>query len=62
MGVANLPAADEPLPRRNFDHQLMGEWKDHQDCHVPPDLVLIYREPDDLLVRIGSHSEPVDRI
>lgn len=37
-----------------------GEWKDHRDCHVKPDLVLIYRKPDDRvlpLVRLGSHSE-----
>ncbi len=51
---------DTPLPRRFFDHQLSGEWNDHRDCHVRPDLVLIYRKPDDKtleLVRLGSHSE-----
>jgi addiction module RelE/StbE family toxin len=33
---------------------------DHWDCHVKPDLVLIYRKPDAetlQLVRLGSHSE-----
>ena len=40
-------AADVPLPRRNFDHPLSGEWNDHRDCHIRPDLVLIYRKPDD---------------
>ena len=60
MEVVNLLAADAPLPRRNFDHPLSGEWSDHRDCHVRPDLVLIYRNPDDetlQLVRLGSHSE-----
>jgi mRNA interferase YafQ len=60
MGVVNLLAADMPLPRRNFDHPLSGEWKDHHDCHIRPDLVLLYRKPDDEsleLVRLGSHSE-----
>jgi mRNA interferase YafQ len=60
MEVVNLLAADTPLPRRNFDHALSGEWKDHRDCHLKPDLVLIYRKPgaDSLeLVRLGSHSE-----
>ncbi|MCW5584238.1 MAG: type II toxin-antitoxin system mRNA interferase toxin, RelE/StbE family, partial [Gammaproteobacteria bacterium] len=36
------------------------EWADHRDCHIKPDLVLIYRKPDDdtlELVRLGSHSE-----
>jgi mRNA interferase YafQ len=26
--VLNLLAADKPLPHRNFDHPLAGEWKD----------------------------------
>jgi mRNA interferase YafQ len=32
---------------------------DHRDCHIGPDLILIYRKPDDAgleLVRLGSHS------
>ena len=60
MDVVNLLAADTPLPRRNFDHSLSGEWNDHRDCHIRPDLVLIYRKPDKdnlELVRLGSHSE-----
>ena len=55
-----LLAADEPLPDRCRDHALTGDWKDHRDCHLKPDLVLIYQKPDDAtlrLVRLGSHSE-----
>jgi mRNA interferase YafQ len=58
--VVDLLLADKPLPQRNVDHQLTGEWKDHRDCHLRPDLVLIYRKPDVdslELVRLGSHSE-----
>jgi len=58
--VVNLLAADKPLPRRTFDHPLSGEWNDHRDCHIRPDLILIYRKPDATsleLVRLGSHSE-----
>ena len=60
MEVVILLAADIPLPRRNFDHPLSGEWADHRDCHIRPDLILIYRKPDAEtleLVRLGSHSE-----
>jgi mRNA interferase YafQ len=60
MEVVDLLAADKALPRRNLDHPLTGEWRDHRDCHIRPDLVLIYRKPDDAsleLVRLGSHSE-----
>ena len=47
--------------RKRFrDHPLTGEWIDHRDCHIKPDLVLIYRIPDAErleLVRLGSHNE-----
>jgi mRNA interferase YafQ len=60
MDAVKLLADDQPLPPRYFDHALVGEWSDHRDCHLRPDLVLIYRKPDDEsleLVRLGSHSE-----
>jgi mRNA interferase YafQ len=60
MEVVNLLSSDMPLPRRHFDHPLSGKWPDHRDCHIKPDLILIYRKPDDEhldLVRLGSHSE-----
>ena len=53
-------ANDEVLEPHHRDHALSGSWKDHRDCHVKPDLVLIYRRPDSntlQLVRMGSHSE-----
>ena len=51
---------DLSLPKRYYDHPLTGNWKDHRDCHIKPDLILIYRLPDPKmleLVRLGSHSE-----
>lgn len=56
MALAN----DQALESRHRDHGLTGDWKDHRDCHIKPDLVLIYRVPDEgrlQLVRLGSHSE-----
>jgi mRNA interferase YafQ len=56
----SLLAEDKPLPEKNRDHALGGEWRDHRECHVKPDLLLIYRKLDvDVLqlVRLGSHSE-----
>ena len=58
--VLTLLVNDTALPERLHDHPLTGEWKDHRDCHIKPDLVLIYRLPDTEtleLVRLGSHSE-----
>ena len=60
LPVVGSLAKDEALEPRHRDHALTGEWKDHRDCHIKPDLVLIYRLPDDAslqLVRLGSHSE-----
>lgn len=51
---------DLPLPPRYFDHPLTGVWIGHRDCHIFPDLVLIYRKPENdtlELIRLGSHSE-----
>lgn len=51
---------DEPLDARHRDHALVGNWRDHRDCHIKPDLVLIYRMPDAQslpLVRLGSLAE-----
>lgn len=58
--VLDALAADRSLEPRHHDHALTGNWRDHRDCHVRPDLVLIYRLPDDRtlqLVRLGSHAE-----
>ena len=49
-----------PLPARYRDHPLHGEWEGSRDCHIRPDLVLVYTlEGEDLLVleRLGSHAE-----
>lgn len=58
--VVEALANDQPLEPRYHDHTLTGEWKDHRDCHIKPDLLLIYHKPNDetlRLVRLGSHSE-----
>lgn len=53
-------ATDTPLEPFHRDHALGGPWIDFRDCHIRPDLVLIYQKPDARtlrLVRLGSHSE-----
>ena len=58
--VAHL-ALGEPLPDKNHDHALTGDWVGHRECHIQPDWLLIYRIEDDVLVltlaRTGSHSD-----
>jgi mRNA interferase YafQ len=58
--IVETLAKDMPLAVRFRDHALTGDWRDHRDCHIKPDVVLIYRKPDAEtleLVRLGSHSE-----
>lgn len=58
--VLKLLVADRPLPTANRDHTLTGDWVGYRECHVKPDLLLIYRKPDAAtlrLARFGSHSE-----
>jgi len=47
------------LADKYVDHPLSGNWSDYRDCHVKPDLVLIYKISDNSLqlARIGSHSD-----
>jgi mRNA interferase YafQ len=52
LETVTMLAGEKPLPHRYFDHSLSGEWNDHRDCHIRPDLILIYR-----FVRLGSYSE-----
>lgn len=49
----------EQLDIKNVDHALTGNWSGFRDCHIKPDLVLIYRVSENTLqlARIGSHSE-----
>ena len=58
--VLEMLAHNRPLPVRNRDHALSGNWSDCRECHVRPDLLLIYIKvaADELrLVRLGSHSD-----
>ena len=53
-------AADTSLPARYRDHAMTANWTDFRNCHIKPDLVLIYRKPDPdtlELIRLGSHSQ-----
>ena len=57
--VIDLLLAEQPLPPKNRDHQLGGNWRGHRDCHIEPDWILIYKILyDELrLERTGTHSD-----
>ncbi len=59
--VIDLLAAGAALPPKFEDHALKGYAKNTRECHVRPDVLLIYRKDKNLLiltlVDFGSHSE-----
>ncbi len=60
VAVVKMLAADQPLVPRYRDHDLTGDWLGYRECHLKPDLLLIYGKIGaDVLVlaRLGSHAE-----
>ena len=59
--VIELLANQEPLPEKNRDHQLSGDYAGCRECHITPDWLLIYEVADEELIlyltRTGSHSD-----
>lgn len=54
-------ANGEPLPEKNRDHALSGNYSGTRECHVTPDWLLIYEICNDELIlyltRTGTHSD-----
>lgn len=57
--VLNMLMQEKELPEKYKNHPLKNNWKGHFDCHILPDLVLIYRYGENVIIldRIGSHSK-----
>ncbi len=54
-------AAGEPLPEKNRDHALTGNYKNCRECHIAPDWLLIYEIVETELIlyltRTGTHAD-----
>jgi len=57
--IIELIFKEEALPIKFKDHKLIGNYKNHRECHIEPDFLLIYSVKDNslFLERLGSHSE-----
>lgn len=59
--IVRLLAEGKPIPVKNRDHPLVGDYKGCRECHITPDWLLIYSIEDTLkiitLIRTGSHSD-----
>ena len=58
--VIILLAQNIELNEKYKDHKLTGNFKELRECHIKPDLLLIYKIDDDILelalVQVGNHN------
>ncbi len=58
--IAEQLATKQKLDRKYKDHKLMGVLARYRECHISPDILLIYKIDNDVLtltlVNIGNHS------
>lgn len=56
IDILRIPA---PLPAKNIDHNLSGNYSGYRECHIEPDWLLIYKQIDHelRLDRTGSHAD-----
>ncbi len=63
LPVLQALVSDQALGWQYHDHELVGNWAGYRECHLKPDLLLIYRKWESeeaqllCLARLGSHSE-----
>ena len=59
--VIKTLANGEPLPAKQKDHVLLGDYAGCRECHITPDWLLIYEIYEDQLLlyltRTGAHSD-----
>lgn len=55
----DILAIPQPLPQKNKDHSLTGNYAEYRDCHLLPDWLLIYQQTQDelILYRTGTHAD-----
>ena len=56
IDILRIPA---PLPEKNKDHNLIGDYSGYRECHLAPDWLLIYKQTDNelRLNRTGTHAD-----
>ena len=57
--VMILLIQEKPLPIKNRNHKLRGDYLGYWECHIEPDWLLIYKKTKTHIIfaRTGSHSD-----
>jgi mRNA interferase YafQ len=54
-------AEDKPLPIKNQDHKLKGNFSNLRECHIRPNWLLVYKKDKEILTLVligtGTHSD-----
>ena len=52
-------AKEIPIDSKYRDHKLTGNYRNHRECHIEPDWLLIYRITGKEIIfeRTGTHSD-----
>ena len=63
--VVGKLANNEPLPDKNHDRPLHGDYEGYREYHINPDWLLIYEKLTEIriisLYRTGTHSDLFDK-
>jgi mRNA interferase YafQ len=59
LAIMEMLAREEQLHPKHKNHNLLGKYKGHWECHVEPDLLLIYTKNKTTIffARTGSHAD-----
>lgn len=57
--IIDLLQEEKPLPEKYCNHKLSGDYRDHWECHIEGDWLLIYLRISNIirLVRTGTHAD-----
>jgi mRNA interferase YafQ len=62
--IVNNLQMDIPLPEKNCDHELKGNFKGFRECHIQPNWLLVYLKENErltlTLIDTGTHSDIFD--
>ena len=50
-----------PMPEKYKGHELKGDWAGFRECHIQPDMLLIYERGDDIVAPIKPYTA-LDRV
>ena len=53
--ILQVLIVDGSLDVKHRDHAISEDWKNNRNCHVKPDLALIYQKPDAETLLLNTH-------